>query len=187
MIIRLLFPGVRHGQGHRVERERAQQIAAHALFDLDEGARGAVDPLHGQAFGQALEIGGEIDVADERRCARDDQKQILKQASESAQQIHRLLLAFGAGTIGFGGVEELGIIRLAQSRAQDDERVSAAQEIGIEVDRKRAADSTHRKSCGERAVARAQLGTASSQQRFEIGGRNCGEAMHHGARANRGQ
>jgi hypothetical protein len=51
--------------GHGVQGERAEQVAAHALLHLDEGAGGSIDPVHGQALGQALQIGGQIEVADE--------------------------------------------------------------------------------------------------------------------------
>jgi hypothetical protein len=42
----------RQSHGHGVERERTQQVAAHALFDLDEGAGGGVDPVDGEAVRQ---------------------------------------------------------------------------------------------------------------------------------------
>jgi len=50
--------------GHGVERERTQEIAAHALLDLNEGASGVVDPFDGEALGETRELGGNVDVAD---------------------------------------------------------------------------------------------------------------------------
>ena len=37
--------------GHGIEREGAEEVAAHALLDLDEGAGGTVDPIHIQVLG----------------------------------------------------------------------------------------------------------------------------------------
>ena len=44
--------------GHGVERERAQQVAAHALFDLHQRAGSTVDPVNCETFSQARQLAG---------------------------------------------------------------------------------------------------------------------------------
>ncbi len=104
--------------GHGVEGEGAEEVAAHALFDLDEGAGGAVDPVDGEALGEAVEFGGEVEVADEGGGSGDDEEQIFNEAAEGAEEVDGFLLAVGAGAVGFGGVEELGIVGF---RSEDED------------------------------------------------------------------
>ena len=88
----------------------------------------------GEALGEAVEVGGEIEVADEGGRAGDDEQQIFNEAAESAEQVDGLLLAVGAGAIAFSGVEELGVVGLPECGAEEDERVLAAGEVGGEIE-----------------------------------------------------
>ena len=93
--------------GHGVEGEGAKEIAPHALFDLDEGAGGAIDPVDREALGEVVEFGGEVEVADEGGGSGDDEEEIFNEAAEGAEEVDGFQLAVGAGAVGFGGVEEL--------------------------------------------------------------------------------
>ena len=75
------------GHGHGVERERPQQVAAHAGFHLDQGAGSVVDPLDAHALGEAGELGFNIDIPNQPRSSGNDEEQVLNQAAEGAQQI----------------------------------------------------------------------------------------------------
>ena len=115
--------------GHRVERQGAEEVAAHALLDLGEGAGGGIDPVDGQILRQAVEFGGEVEVADELRRAGVDEEQVFKQAAQGAKEIDGLFLAVGAGAVAFSGVEELGIVGIAEGGAQQDEGILAAGQV----------------------------------------------------------
>jgi hypothetical protein len=73
--------------GHGVERERAEEVAAHAGLDLDEGAGGGVDPVDGEAFARGGEFGFEIDVADEARGSGDDEEQVFKRLPRARRRL----------------------------------------------------------------------------------------------------
>src|ERR1035441_1394174 len=72
--------------GHGVEGERAEQVAAHALLHLDEGAGGRGDPVDAEALSQAGEFAFEVDIADELGRSGDHQEQIFNEAAEGAEQ-----------------------------------------------------------------------------------------------------
>ena len=91
--------------GHGVEREGAEEVAAHALLDLDESAGGRVDPVHIQVLGEAVEFRGEVDVADKLRRAGEDQKQVFEEAPRGAEEVDGFFLAVGAGAVAFCGME----------------------------------------------------------------------------------
>ena len=142
------------------------------MLHLDEGASGAVDPVDSEPFGEARQLSGEIDVANERRRSGNHEQQIFNQAGERAQQIDGFLLAVGASAIALGGVEKGGVIRLAQRSAQNDECIFAARKLCREIERERAADCALSEARRQRAILRLELWAAAREKRFEIG---CGQ------------
>ena len=169
------------GDGHGVDGEGAEQVAAHALLHLNEGAGGIVNPIDRQVLGHAAELGGEVDVADEVRRAGNNQQQILKQAAGGAEQADHLLLAVCAGAELFRDLEELRIVGLPQRGAEQDESLLAARDVSREVDGEGAADGAFSKAGGQGAIRRLELGTALGEQGFKIRGGNCAQVVNHGA------
>ena len=49
--------------GHGVEREGAEQVAAHALLDLIERARSRVKPIDAKPLSQAGQLGCKVQIA----------------------------------------------------------------------------------------------------------------------------
>ena len=70
---------------HGVEGKRAEEVAAHALLHLDEGAGGGVDPVYAETLSEPAEFGFEVDVADELGRSGDDEEQIFNEAARGAE------------------------------------------------------------------------------------------------------
>lgn len=175
------------GYGHGIKRQRAEQVAAHALLDLDEGAGGAVDPVDGEAFREAGEFGVQIEVADERRGSGHDEQQVLNEAAEGAEQVEGLLLAVGAAAVGVRGAEEAGEIRFPQRVADEQQSILAAGEVDAEVEGDGAADGALSEASGQGAVAGVQLWPALGEDGFNLRRGQGAEAGDDGAGANGGQ
>ena len=138
--------------GHGIEGEGAEEVAAHALLHLDEGAGGSIDPVDGEALGEAVKVGGEIEVADEGGSSCNDEEKVFNEAAEGTEEFDGLLLAVGAGAIALSGMEELGVVGFPQGCAEQDQRVLAAGEVGAQVDGEGAADGSFREAGSEGAV-----------------------------------
>src|ERR1039458_7450059 len=104
--------GLRGGElgGEGVEREGAEEVAAEAGLDLVEGVAGAFDPGERQGSGEALEFGAQVDVAEKSGRAGVEQQQVFEQQREGAEERGGFLLAVGPGAVGFGHLEEGGVI-----------------------------------------------------------------------------
>ena len=99
MCFGLAAVGVRHLGGEGVQREVAQQVAAHAAVDLVEAAAGVFDPGEGDRGGETLEVGTEIDVADQLRGSGEQEQQVFEEQGEGAQQGRGSGLALGSGAV----------------------------------------------------------------------------------------
>ena len=108
-----------------------------------------------------VELGGEIEIADQRRRAGHDEQQIFNEAAESAEEVDGLLLAVGAGAVGLGGMEELrNSPGPAERGAEKDEGILAAGEVGGEIDGEGAADGAFGEPGSKGAVMGLELGAA---------------------------
>ena|ERR1035441_6512253 len=139
---------------HGIERKGPEQIAAHALLDLGEGSSGTVDPVdcESRVADELGQFGFEVEVANEARRARDDKEQILNEAAQSTQKIDGFFVAVGAGAITLCGVEELGVVRLAQRCAEEDQGVLTAGEVSSQVKVEGTANCAFSNACGQSAV-----------------------------------
>ena len=129
----------------------------------------------------------DVEVADEVGGAGDDEEQVFEQAAEGAEEVDGFLLAVGAGAVGFGGVEELGVVGIAEGGAEEDEGVVAAGEVDGEVDGEGAADGSFGEAGGEGAVVGLELGAALGEEGLELGGGDGAEAVNDGAGADGGE
>jgi len=75
----------RQAEGHGVDGEGAEEVAAHAAFDIVESARGAVDPVDGETFGKMGELGRDVEVADQGGRAGDEEQKVFEETAERAQ------------------------------------------------------------------------------------------------------
>ena len=96
--------------GEGVEGEGAEEVAAEAGVDLVEGVAGAFDPGEGEGGGEAVELGAEVGVADEFGGAGVEEEQVFEEEREGAEEGGGFLLAFGSGAVGFGHLEEGGVV-----------------------------------------------------------------------------
>lgn len=94
-----------HRSGEGVEGEGAEEVAAHAGFDLAEAAGGGIDPFKGHRGGEGGELVLEVDVADEVWSVRLEEEQVFEEGSGGAEQRIGFLLTFGSGAIRFGDFE----------------------------------------------------------------------------------
>jgi len=175
------------GDGHGVEREGTQQVAAHAGFGLNEGAGGVVDPLDAYALREAGKFGFDVQVADKAWRSGDDEEQVFNEAAEGAEEAEGFLRSVGAGAVLLGGLEKGREIWLPKRGAEQEDGVLTAGEVGRQVEGEGAADGAFREAGGESAVLRFQLGTAKGEEGFEVRGGEGAEAMHDGAGADGGE
>ena len=155
----LSFPATA-GWKYSVERDGTEQVASHALFDLDEGVGGRVNPVYTYVLSQASEFGFDVQIADELGRTGHDKEQVFDEAAQGAEQVDGLLLAVSAGAVALGGVEERGVIGLTQSCAEQDEGVLAAGEINAEVEGKSAAYGSFGEARGDNAASEKFTGEA---------------------------
>ncbi len=148
---------------------------------------GGVNPVYTYVLCKASDFGFDVEIADELRRAGDDEEQVFDEAAEGAEQVDGLLLAVGSGAVALCGVEERRVIRLAESGAQQDERVLAAGEVNVEVEVERAAYGSFGEARGESAVSGFEQRATPGEQGFKIGRRDSSEAVNDGAGADGGQ
>lgn len=188
--------------GHGVKREGAEEVAAHALFYLAQGAGGRVNPvdgsfldsgldggslLRGDVLGEGGQLRGQVKVTDELRGAGDDEEQVFKQTAQGAKQADGFFLAVGAEAVALGGVEKLRVVWLAECRAEQDEGVLSAGEVSGEIDGEGVPDGSFGEACGEGAIGRLEFRTALGEQRFDFSAGERAEAMNDGAGADGGE
>src|SRR5437879_10061461 len=77
---------VGHLGGEGVEREVAQEVAAHAGVDLDEAAAGLLDPGEGDGGGEAFEFGAQVGVAQHLGGAALEQEEVFEDERVGAEQ-----------------------------------------------------------------------------------------------------
>jgi hypothetical protein len=96
--------------GEGVEGERAEEVAAEAGVDLVEGVAGALDPFERKGGGEAVELGTDVDVTEELGGAGVEQEEVFEEEREGAEEGGGFLLAVGSGAVGFGHLEEGGVV-----------------------------------------------------------------------------
>lgn len=96
--------------GEGVEGEGAEEVAAEARVDLVDGVGGSLDEGEGEGGGEAVELGADVDVADELGGAGVEEEQVFKEEGEGAEEREGFLLAFGAAAVGVSHFEESGVI-----------------------------------------------------------------------------
>ncbi len=110
-----------HGAGQPdsegIERERAQQIAPHALLHLVQAADSRLNPGHIDGLRDAGQLGHQVDVANQMAGSRMQQQQVFEQTGEGVQQGAGLLLTLGACAVGLGYAEESSVVGLLGSEA----------------------------------------------------------------------
>src|ERR1035437_2003684 len=115
--------------GEGVERERTEQVAADARGHLVDGGAGALNPSEGQSLSEAVELGTQVNVAQEFGGAGFEQEEVFEDQREGAEERGGLLLSIGSGAIGFGHLEEGGVVGIgggvaaccSRGVAQEDE------------------------------------------------------------------
>src|SRR5579863_8006443 len=142
---------------HGVQRQRSQQVAPHPLLHLRKRARRSVDPIDREPMRHPVQLRRQIYIANQGWRSRNDQEKILDQAAQGTEQIDRLLLPFGSGTILFGRLKKLRVIRLLQGRPKHDQSVLTAGEIGFQVQRESSPHRSLRKACHQTTFRRLQL------------------------------
>ena len=98
--------------GERIQRERAQQIAPHALLHLVQAADSGFNPGHIDGLRDAGQLGRQVDVTHQVARSRMQQQQIFEQTGEGMQQGAGLLLPLGARAVGLGYAEERSVVGL---------------------------------------------------------------------------
>ncbi len=73
-------------RGEAIEGEGAEQIAAHAGFDLAETAGGGLDPVEADSRGHGGELALEIDVADELRGFGFEEEKVFEEGGGGAEE-----------------------------------------------------------------------------------------------------
>ena len=170
-----------------VEGEGAEQVAAHAGFYGAQAAGGGFDPVEGYRRGHSGQLFLEIDVADEVRGFGFEEEQVFEEGGSGANEGFGFFLAFGAGAVGFGDVEEVGCVGLAASAAQEDEGVGAAGEVRGEIEVESAADGAFGEAGDEGALGGAVGGAAFGEELLDLAGGDGAEAEDAGAGADGGE
>ena len=98
--------------GEGVEGEAAEEIATEAALDLVEGAGGLFDPVEAEGLAEAVELGAEVCVAEEFGGAGAEKEEVFEEERECAEERSGFLLTFGSGAVGFGHLEEGGVVGL---------------------------------------------------------------------------
>ena len=164
----LLVGGGDEVAGEGVEREGAKEVAAEAGVDLIEGADGGLDPGKGEGGGEGVELAAEVDVAKELGGAGGEHEEIFEEEGEGAEESHGLLLAFGAGAVGFGGFEEGGVVGFGGGLAEEQEGVGAGGEEGGEIEREGAAGGSLSEASDKIALRRGQVVAAADEEEFDL-------------------
>jgi hypothetical protein len=113
--------------------------------------------------------------------------QVFEQRVEGAEKVVDFLAAFGAGTVGLGGLEQLGVIAGAERGFQHDEGVAAGGDIAFEIEGQGASDGAFAEAGDQRALPGIPIGTKLGEPALDLGGSERAQIEGHGAGANRGQ
>jgi len=112
--------------GHGVEGEGAEEVAAHALLDLGEGSGGSVDPIDGDALAEAFQLGGKSRL----RMRRGVPATTSNRSSMRLPRARSRLMVFPVRRrrpVALSGVEEQGIVRFARAGGEDEGVLAAAR------------------------------------------------------------
>jgi hypothetical protein len=71
----------------------------------------------GEGGGEAVELGAEVDVAQELGGAGVEEEEVFEQQREGAEERGGLLLAVGSGAVGLGHLEERGVVGVGDEPA----------------------------------------------------------------------
>ena len=116
-----------------------------------------------------------------------EQEQVFEERRGGAEKALGFRLTFGAGAVGFGDLEQVRRIGLADGVAQEDEGVGAAGEICGEIEAESAADGAFGEAGDEGAFGGAVMGTAFGEKFFDLVGGDGAETEDAGARADGGE
>ena len=85
--------------------------------------------------------------------------QVFQQRIESAEKVVDFLAAFGAGAVGLGHFEQVGVIACAECGLQHDEGVVAGGDVAFEIEGQSASDGAFAEACYQRALPGIPIGT----------------------------
>ncbi len=118
--------------------------------------------------GEALEFGAEVGVADEFGGAGVEEEQVFEDEGEGAEEGGGFLLAFGSGAVGFGHLEEGGVVGFLGCVADEDEGVGAGGGVGFEVEAEGLAGCSLGETGDEAALFGGDVGAAVGEEHFDL-------------------